>query len=72
MLAFLFGGVDTNAPYLSACYEFDDGSRKTGRIQYRRRYRVRWRKAENKWPGYEGVRRLSSALCARNTGVSNR
>ena len=36
VLAFLFGGVDTNTPYLSACYELDDDSKETGRIQYRR------------------------------------
>ena len=35
VLAFLFGGVDTNTPYPSACYELDRRL-ETGRIQYRR------------------------------------
>ena len=68
VLAFLFGGVDTNAPYLSACYELDDDSKETGRIQYRRGVTEFAKcKAENKWPGYEGVRRLSLPRYALET-----
>lgn len=56
VIAFLFGVVAVDAPYLSSCVMLDDDSIAAGRRLYRDTLdRFARCQAANHWPGYEGV-----------------
>ena len=56
VLAFVFGVVATEHPYLSSCVMLDDDSREAGRKAYRDGLKQFAEcKAKNQWPGYSGI-----------------
>lgn len=60
VIAFLFGVIETAAPYLSMCGTIDEAGRESGKRKTRKALEAFARcKENNQWPGYEGVQLLS-------------
>lgn len=56
VIAFVFGVIETSAPYLSMCGMLTDASREAGRRRFRDGLkRFAECEAKNEWPGFEGV-----------------
>lgn len=60
VIAFLFGVVETAPPFLSMCGLINDQGRESGKRKTRKALNAFARcKANNEWPGYEGVQLLT-------------